>query len=334
VKAFELGYPRTTLRRELVGAVLRGDKTATAGIADDDPLPEPGERFLLHDFDDEPVGVIEVTDAHVVPADRIDADFARAEGEGYETVDGWRRAHETFFGRTLGDTAINAIRFRLTDLIVAERYRGPARSGNGGYTCGLVAGLLGGSDAEVTLRVPPPLDRPLRIDGSSIYDCDTLVAEATHTTVELELPSPPRSVEAGPADPEHPFPGCFTCGPGRDDGLGLLPRAYGELVAAPWRPRKPTREHVWAALDCPGAFAVNPGFSRGITVLGRLAAHVEEVPEDGEELVVVAWPLAGGDERRSYAGTCLFRGTEPLAWARATWFAVGDEFRDPLPSGA
>jgi hypothetical protein len=229
---------------------------------------------------------------------------------------------------------MNAIRFRLTDLIVSERYRGPARSGNGGYTSGLVASLLGGSDVEVTLRVPPPLGTPLRIEGASIYAGDSLVAEATRAAVELDLPTPPPNVEAGPPDPDHPFPGCFTCGPSRDDGLGLVPRAYGDLVAAPWRPRDPSREHVWAALDCPGAFAVNPSFARGITVLGRLAAHIEEVPEDGEELVVVGWPLAGGDERRSYAGTCLFRGTKPLAWARATWFAVGDEFRDTLPSRA
>jgi len=67
-------------------------------------------------------------------------------------------------------------------------------------------------------------------------------------------------------------------------------------------------------------------------VLGRLAAHVEEVPRDGEEVTVVAWPLPGGDERRSYAGTCVFRGDTPLAWARAVWISVGDEHRDRLPS--
>jgi hypothetical protein len=105
-------------------------------------------------------------------------------------------------------------------------------------------------------------------------------------------------------------------------------------VVARWRTHEPTREQVWAALDCPGAFAVNPGFARGVTVLGRLAAHVEEVPRDGEELAIVAWPLDGGDERRSYAGTAVFRGRTALAWARATWFSVGDELRDALPSRA
>ena len=46
-------------------------------------------------------------------------------------------------------------------MIVPGRFNGPPDSGNGGYTCGLVAGLLG-EVAEVTLRLPPPLDRELR----------------------------------------------------------------------------------------------------------------------------------------------------------------------------
>jgi uncharacterized protein YhfF len=331
---FGLGRPGTELRTQLVHAVLRGEKVATAGLPDDGaPPPSSGARFTLHDVDDEPVAVVEVTEARIVRAGEIDVDFARAEGEGFESVDDWRRAHEAFFGRRLPDnTPIEAVRFRLTDLIVASRYRGPAGSGNGGYTCGLVAGLRGGTDVEVTLRLPPPLDRPLRIDGGALYDGETLVAESTSSAVELELPDPVAPVE-GAADPDHPFPECFTCGPARSDGLGLLPTPVGGgRVAATWHVRQPTVERVWAALDCPGAFAVNPELERGITVLGRLAAHVEEVPRDGEVLSVVAWPLPGGDERRSHAGTCIFRGSTPLAWARATWFSVGSEFRDPLPS--
>jgi uncharacterized protein YhfF len=328
---FELGLPGTELRTQLVHAVLRGEKTATAALPEDgSPLPSPGTRFTLHDVDDEPVGVVEITAAQITPAGRIDIAFARDEGEGFESVADWRRAHEAFFGRELpDDTPIEATRFRLTDLIVASRYRGPARSGNGGYTCGLVAGLLGGSDVEVTLRVPPPLDRPLRIDGAAVYDGETLVADALRSVVELELPPPAPAFTPAPVVPEdHPFPGCFTCGPTRTDGLGLLPMPIGDgRVAATWRVRQPTRERVWAALDCPGAFAVDPSFERGVTVLGRLAAHVEEVPLDGEELTVVAWRLPGGDERRSYAGTCLFRGNSPLAWAKATWFAVKDDTR-------
>ena len=88
---------------------------------------------------------------------------------------------------------------------------------------------------------------------------------------------------------------------------------------------------MWAALDCPGAFAVNPGNARGLTVLGRLTARVDELPQAGDECVVLAWPL-GGEGRRLFAGTAVFRGGEPLAWAKAVWIVVGDEFRDAVPS--
>src|SRR5205823_337318 len=107
------------------------------------------------------------------------------------------------------------------------------------------------------------------------YDGDALVAEYERATVDLELPEPPDAVPEGVPDPDHPFPGCFVCGPEREpgDGLRLLPVALGDgRVAARVNLAEPSIPMVWAALDCPGAFAVNPGFDRGVTVLGRLAA--------------------------------------------------------------
>jgi uncharacterized protein YhfF len=117
---FQLGYARTELRRKLVDAVLRGEKTATAGLREDfaphtdDPLPEVGERFALLDFDDRSVAVVETTEVRIVPAGEIDLEFARDEGEGFESVEDWRRAHENFWAE-----------HELTDetLIVAERFR-------------------------------------------------------------------------------------------------------------------------------------------------------------------------------------------------------------------
>jgi uncharacterized protein YhfF len=117
--AFALGYPRTELRRQLVDAVLRGDKTATAALAEDfeqedEPLPQPGDRYLLHDFDDEPVAIVEIIESAVVRAREIDVQFARDEGEGFESVDAWRAAHEAFFERTIDDdTLIVMQRFRV-----------------------------------------------------------------------------------------------------------------------------------------------------------------------------------------------------------------------------
>ena len=62
-------------------------------------------------------------------------------------------------------------------------------------------------------------------------------------------------------------------------------------------------EVVWAAIDCSGAYAVG-GPGRGEVVLGRMAAEIHRLPEEGERCVVVAWPL-GEDGRKLYAGTAL-----------------------------
>jgi uncharacterized protein YhfF len=116
--SFQLGWSRTALRRELVDAVLRGEKTATAGLADDDDDAEvqAGDRRLLLGFDDEPVAIVEVTEVRIVPAGEIDLEFARDEGEGFESVEEWREAHERFFERPIApDTPIVATRFRLVE---------------------------------------------------------------------------------------------------------------------------------------------------------------------------------------------------------------------------
>ncbi|HEY7421034.1 MAG TPA: ASCH domain-containing protein [Gaiellaceae bacterium] len=118
---FGLGHPRTELRRQLVDAVLRGAKTATAGLleeyeAEGEEPDRVGSRCALLGYDDEPVAVIEVTESRVVPAGEIDVGFARDEGEGFESVEDWRVAHEAFFGRPLGpETPIVAVRFRLVE---------------------------------------------------------------------------------------------------------------------------------------------------------------------------------------------------------------------------
>jgi uncharacterized protein YhfF len=120
---FGLGYPRTELRRQLVAAVLAGEKTATAGLAEEyaaegEAVPAAGDRFVLDGFDEEPLAIVEVTDARVVPATKIDVQFARDEGEGFETVDDWRIAHEKFFDRTIEpETEIVAIRFRVVEVL-------------------------------------------------------------------------------------------------------------------------------------------------------------------------------------------------------------------------
>jgi hypothetical protein len=217
-------------------------------------------------------------------------------------------------------------------VVIDPRFNGPAGSANGGYTCGLVADFVDGI-AEVTLRRPPPLGRPLSVeqdDGRvTVREGDAVVAEAVEAPFEIAIPEPPTPEEAArassryPGFEEHAFPTCFVCGPDREPGDGLRifagPVRDG-LVAAPWTPTEVDRHVVWAALDCPGAIAV--GFpDRGETLLGRFSAIVEELPEVGEPCVVAGWPL-GEEGRKLYAGTALYgEGGRPLARARATWIA-------------
>jgi hypothetical protein len=218
----------------------------------------------------------------------------------------------------------------METLMIDARFNGPDGSANGGYTCGRIAALLGG-DAEVTLRSPPPLERPLALerdgDGLRILDGETLVAEALPGSVELDVPDPPswdeadRAVARYPGFEEHAFPRCFVCGPDREpgDGLRVFAGPLGDgRFAATWQPAEVRPELVSAALDCPGAIAV--GFpDRGETLLGRFAVAIDELPDPGELCVVLAWPL-GEDGRKLYAGTTLFgEDGRPLARARATW---------------
>jgi hypothetical protein len=210
---------------------------------------------------------------------------------------------------------------------IEARFHGPPASGNGGYTCGRLAALVG-EPAEVTLRLPPPLDVPMSFEGGRLLDGDRVVAEARRTDgFDLDVPASPSLAEAEQASlgyagfEDHAFATCFVCGPLREEGDGLRifagPLGDGR-VAAPWTPAESRRELVWAVLDCPGAFAA--GFAgRGEMVLGRFAAEVLRVPEVAEPCLVVGWPL-GADGRKLYAGTALFTAEgELLGRARATW---------------
>jgi len=112
-----LGYPRTELRQKLVDSVLRGAKTATAGLRADCKLPRVGTRRVLLGFDDERVAVVETTEVRVLRAADVDLAFALDEGEGFETVADWRHAHEEFWAdREIDDdTLIVAEQFRVVD---------------------------------------------------------------------------------------------------------------------------------------------------------------------------------------------------------------------------
>ena len=221
-------------------------------------------------------------------------------------------------------------------MTIDRRYRGPRTSANGGYAAGLLGSRLGAA-AQVTLRLPPPLDRSLTVrrDGDRLLleDGDVLVAEATPGDPDVTPPTPPSAAVAdeaaagvgawGPPD----FAECFVCGV-RDDGSGLgirpgpIPGGDG-LVATTWTARDVTPEVVWAAIDCPGAYAAGDP-ERGEIVLGRMTARVDRLPDEGERCVVVGWPL-GEDGRKLFAATALYGASgDILAVARQVWILPRD----------
>jgi hypothetical protein len=251
-------------------------------------------------------------------------------------------------------------------LRVPERFCGPPGVGNGGYVAGLLAAALE-DRAEVTLLRPTPLDAPLtlRAEGGewqlAVGESGEVVATARPAKPALSLIAPPEApsfdearAASARANADHPFPGCFVCGPQRAHGDGLRviagPLAPGrfERVAAPWVPdtslsesetramefgeRDATREHgphvrgrfAWAALDCPGAMAAMNamnamnGHARPI-LLARMTGEQLAPVHVGERCVVVGWRIAV-DGRKHTTGTALYgedgglRGASEQLW--------------------
>ena len=225
-------------------------------------------------------------------------------------------------------------------LRIDHRFRGPPDSGNGGYVAGVLARELGGSNCRVRLHKPPPLGRSLTVETDGVafqlMEGQEIVASAMAASVEVDPPVAPTLPAARTASSrfigfrDHIFPGCFVCGPERQqgDGLCIFPGAAGgQAVAAPWQPTpdlcdaegRIRSEFIWAALDCPGYFAVQE--KAGPAVLGELAVRIDEGCGWKEPLVVIGWPLESSG-RKHRAGTALYAGRTLVAAAAATWVSL------------
>jgi hypothetical protein len=230
-------------------------------------------------------------------------------------------------------------------LTIPGWFNGPPGSGNGGYTCGRVAALVGTEVAEVSLRSPPPLDTPLQVvregDRVELRDGDTLVAGGAPAELLLDVPEAVAADEVAAAVEEgrerwqrgHPFPTCVVCGPARDDGLGITPATLpgrDGLFGASWTPGDTSDdgggcarpELVWAALDCPTSAPV-ANFGEGpAMVLASLTARLGCPVRIGEPHTILSWAL-GADGRKHWAAAALYdsEGTFTCA-SRALWIEL------------
>ncbi len=231
----------------------------------------------------------------------------------------------------------------LSTVVIPSRFNGPPESGNGGFSCGVLAAHVVGP-ARVRLHVPPPLDRPLEVrpegDGGVVmFDGETRVGSAAPSPFELEVPVAPSVEQATDAMSRYPcyeghvFPTCFVCGPGRPahDGLEIFPGPVEDwsLLASSWKPGQDLLddqgrvrpEIVWSALDCPAYFACM-GQQPRPAVLGELQLKMSGDVPGQETLVVFAWPL-GQEGRKLYGGTALATADgRVLACARSTWILL------------
>ncbi len=238
----------------------------------------------------------------------------------------------------------------LPTIEVPERFNGPPGSGNGGYSAGLLAAQVDAPAVEVTLRAPPPLERPLTVerrdDVMVALDGDAVVLEARAVELDLTAPEPVGLDAAVAADARsgfrdrdvHPFPTCVVCGPDRaaGDGLRMFPGPLADgRFGTVFRPDSSVAgtdgvvdvPAVWAALDCPSSgpvldMAPGAAATRAPSVLARLAVRIDDDVRAGETYVSVSWKL-GEDGRKRTSGTALYAadGT-PVAVARALWIEL------------
>ncbi len=123
----------------------------------------------------------------------------------------------------------------MQTVIIKQRFCGPPNSGNGGYSCGILAKNINGP-AQVRLHSPPPLDTALTIteqNGSwHLKSQKQLIATATPAHLTMTPPTPPSLEQARSARDsyvgleKHVFANCFVCGRSREerDGLRLFYR--------------------------------------------------------------------------------------------------------------
>lgn len=229
-------------------------------------------------------------------------------------------------------------------MTISSYYHGPPTSGNGGYTCGL---LDAETDyvSEITLRKPIPLDIEMKLSREE-NQLSLICGEAVVATVkegqldDLVVPPPPDYATAAAAARNYlglkeklAFPTCFVCGTDRtaDQGLHIYTGkvAGTDTYAATWTPAATYGDKnglvkppfIWAALDCPGAYAAM-GDQKLTIVLGRMTAQLHRSLKVGEQCIIHAWPI-GHDGRKHFSGTAIYDQTGALVGsAKATWFEI------------
>lgn len=124
VEAFRFGNSQR-LADSLPPLVLSGVKTATSTLLWEledkgTPLTRTGDFYIVLNWAEEPVCVIEMTSISVVPFDQVDARFVYDYGEGERTLDWWNTNMWEYYARECRELGREPVR----DMpVVCERFR-------------------------------------------------------------------------------------------------------------------------------------------------------------------------------------------------------------------
>lgn len=237
----------------------------------------------------------------------------------------------------------------LTDTIIIDpNYCGPRAMANGGYAAGRFANAIEGP-AEITLRAPVRFNTPITFEADEAGErCYRIVAEGAEIAAvrpgAVSIDPPPVPPEAAIAEARQAYlddegvtlvyPYCFVCGKRRNehDGLCIFAGpAPGSIANADhWIPAPKFAgddglvrpEILWAALDCPSAFALRLGDKP--VLLGRLAGDIRRRPKPGERLVAMAWKTRS-EGRKHFSDSALIDANgDVVAAANALWIELND----------
>lgn len=242
---------------------------------------------------------------------------------------------------------------KIDNTVLSQRFCGPPKTGNGGFTAGILAEAVGASAAEIRLLSPTPVETSIVIESEkgqkgSIYDDSkkvlaTLQSISDEDFPEYKLPIVPDLDETKkisafyPGFTTHPFPTCFVCGPKRElnDGMrifvGAAPKQVGfdNLMVGHWLPDETVVSEddtvrdaaIWGALDCPGGFSAVLDKPK-LIVLSKIRGKIIKPAKIGDDYTVMSWRLQKMS-RAFKVMTAIFRSDtkELFAIAESLWLA-------------
>lgn len=97
---FSFGFDKET-STYLSSLVLMNKKKATTSALesftiDNEPLPKKGNKYVLTDFDDNPLAIIETTNVAILPYNSVTWEMAQKEGD-VDDMASWHQNYDDFF---------------------------------------------------------------------------------------------------------------------------------------------------------------------------------------------------------------------------------------------